>query len=66
MPAITVLTRLKSNKHDEMVAAGRKAKALIEKHGAELYRVSKFHTGQWVGEWLVVSRYSCWSAFASA
>jgi hypothetical protein len=66
MPAITVLTRLKSSKHDEIVAAARKAKPHFEKHGAEIYRVSKFHTGPFVGEWLVVTRYPSWTAYAKA
>jgi hypothetical protein len=66
MPAITQLTRWKGGKHDDMVAAAKKAKALIEKHGAELFRISKFHTGNFAGEWLVVSRYADWAAYAKA
>jgi hypothetical protein len=66
MSAITQLTRYKSSNHDEMVKAARQAKVIYERHGAELFRVSRFHTGQWAGEWLAVSRYKSWSAYAKA
>jgi hypothetical protein len=66
MPAITQLTRFKGGKQDEMIAAAKKAKAIIEKHGAELFRISRFHTGNFAGEWLVVSRYANWAAYGKA
>jgi hypothetical protein len=66
MPAIASLTRWKSSKHDEMVAAAKKAKPMFDKHGAEMFRVSRFHTGPFVGEWLVVTRYASWAAYAKA
>src|ERR1700732_3084287 len=66
MPAITQLTRYKSGNHDEMVKAAKKAKGIYEKHGAEFFRVSRFHTGNFAGEWLVVSRYASWAAYAKA
>ena len=58
MPTITSLTRFKSDKADEMVKTARQAKAIFEKHGAEFLRLSRFHTGTWAGEWLVVTRYA--------
>jgi hypothetical protein len=60
--AITSMTRFKSDNSEEMVKTARQAKAIVEKHGAEFFRVSRFHTGLWVGEWLVVTRYSSWEA----
>jgi hypothetical protein len=66
MPAINSLTRWKGGKHEEMVAAAKKAKALIERHGAEYFRLSRFHTGNFAGEYLVVSRYANWAAYARA
>jgi Domain of unknown function (DUF1330) len=64
--AITQLTRFKSDKPDEMAKLGKQAKTLFEKHGAEFLRLSRFHTGMWAGEWLVVTRYSSWEAYGKA
>ena len=64
MMSILQLTRWKGGKHDEMVQAARAAKAIIEKHGAEFFRVSRFHTGPYVGEWLVATRYADWATYA--
>jgi hypothetical protein len=54
--SITQFTRFKSDKADEMVKTAKQAKKIIEKHGAEFFRMSRFHTGPWAGEWLVVTR----------
>lgn len=64
--AITSMTRFKSDKAEEMVKTAKQAKAIVEKHGAEFLRISRFHTGLWVGEWLVVTRYSSWEVFGKA
>jgi hypothetical protein len=56
--AITQMTRFKSDKPEEMVKTAKQAKTLFEKHGAEFLRMSRFHTGMWAGEWLVVKRYA--------
>ncbi len=64
--AITSLTRFKSDKAEEMVKTAKQAKTIVEKHGAEFFRMSRFHTGLWVGEWLVVTRYSNWEAYGKA
>jgi hypothetical protein len=66
MPAITSMTRFKGGKRDEIAATAKKAKPHFEKHGAEIFRVSQFYTGVFVGEWLVVTRYASWSAYAKA
>jgi hypothetical protein len=64
MTAITQMTRFKSDKTEEMVKNARAAKIIFEKHGAEFLRMSRFHTGVWAGEWLVVTRYPSWAAYA--
>ena len=66
MPAITQLTRYKGGNHDQMVEAAKKAKGLYEKYGAEFFRLSRFHTGSFAGEWLAVSRYSSWEVYGKA
>jgi hypothetical protein len=64
--AITSMTRFKSDKSEEMIKAAKQAKKIVEKHGAELFRLSRFHTGPWIGEWLVVTRYSSWEVYGKA
>ena len=66
MPTITSFTRFKSDKAEEMVKTAKQAKAIFEKHGAEFLRLSRFHTGTWAGEWLVVTRYANWEVYGKA
>jgi hypothetical protein len=41
---------------------------LSSRRGAppEFLRLSRFHTGVWAGEWLVVTRYPSWAAYGKA
>ena len=64
--AITQMTRFKSDKAEEMVKNAKNAKTIFEKHGAEFLRLSRFHTGIWAGEWLVVTRYASWDVYGKA
>jgi uncharacterized protein (DUF1330 family) len=64
--AISQFTRFKSDKAEEMVKNAKQAKTLFEKHGAEFLRISRFHTGMWAAEWLVVTRYASWEAYGKA
>ena|SRR6266436_7885445 len=64
--AITSMTRFKSDTTEEMVKKAKQANKIVEKHAAEFLRMSRFHIGQWVGERLVVARYSSWEAFGKA
>jgi hypothetical protein len=64
--AITQLTRFKSDKPEEMAKAGKQAKKIFEKHGAEVFRLSRFHTGVWAGEFLAATRYSSWEVYGTA
>jgi hypothetical protein len=66
MPTITSFTRFKSDKSEEMVKTAKQAKAIFEKHGAEFLRMSRFHTGMWAGEWLIVTRYASWEVYGKA
>jgi hypothetical protein len=61
--SITQFTRFKSDKAEEMIKNAKQAKAIFEKHGAEFLRMSRFHTGAWAGEWLVVTRYASWEVY---
>ncbi len=61
---ITSFTRFKCDKPEELVKRATQAKAIFEKHGAEFLRMSRFHTGMWAGEWLVVTRYASWKCTA--
>jgi hypothetical protein len=56
----------KSDKPEEMVKAAKQAKAIVEKHRAEFLRMSRFHTGTWAGEWLIVTRYASWEVYGKA
>jgi len=64
--AITSMTRIKSDNIEEVIKVGKQAKQIVEKHGAEFFRMSRFHTGPWIGEFLVVTRYSNWEAYGKA
>jgi hypothetical protein len=66
MATITQFTRFKSDKAEEMVKTAKQAKAIFEKHGAEFLRMSRFHTGMWAGEWLIVTRYASWEVYGKA
>ena len=57
MPTVTSFTRIKSDDAEGVVKNLKEAKKIIEKHGAEFLRVSRFHTGPWIGDWLVVVRF---------
>lgn len=63
MSAITQFTRFKSDKSEEMVKTAKAAKAIFEKHGVEFFRMSRYHTGAWAGEWLIVTRYASWEVY---
>ena len=64
--SITQLTRFKSNNAEEMIKTAKQAKKLFEKHGAEWLRLSRFHSGEFAGQWLGASRYSSWEVYGKA
>ena len=63
---VTQLTRLKGGKPEEIVKVAKESKAIFLKHGAEDFRLTRFHTGLWTGEWLVVIRFAGWAEFGKA
>jgi len=63
---ITQFTRWKGGTPEAMTKAAKQAKVHYEKHGAEFFRMSRFYTGAWAGEWLVVSRFANWEAYGKA
>ncbi len=64
--SVVVMTRWKGGKEEEVIKIGRQAKALWEKHGAEQFRLARFHTGVWTGEYLVAARFPNWAAYGKA
>jgi uncharacterized protein (DUF1330 family) len=66
MPTVTSFTRIKSDDAEGVVKNLKEAKKIIKKRGAEFLRVSRFHTGPWIGDWLVVVRFPNWEAHGKA
>ena len=50
---------------ENVTPLAKKMKAVLLKYGA-VYQVSRFQTGQNVGEWMVVAQYADWKAYAEA
>jgi hypothetical protein len=59
--SIVQFARFKGGDPEQVIKNARIAKK--EKHGAEFLRLSRFHTGQFAGEWLVTTRYSNWEVY---
>jgi hypothetical protein len=63
---IIQFTRIESSNADEVLKTAKQAKAIMEKHGAEFLRLSRFHSGPFAGQWLAASRYASWGAYGEA
>jgi hypothetical protein len=50
---------------ENVTPLAKKMKAILLKYGVA-YQVSRFQTGQNVGEWMVVVQYADWMAYAKA
>ena len=50
---------------ENVTPLAKKMKAVLLKYGVA-YQVSRFQTGQNVGEWMVVVQYADWMAYAKA
>ena len=61
--AIVQFTRYKSDNSEEVVKTAKIAKKIFEKHGAEFFRLSRFHTGAFAGQWLIATRYPSWEVY---
>lgn len=63
--SVTVLARWKGDPKDA-AQAGKKAKPILEKHGAEMVRMSTFYSGAYTGQILVAIRYPDWKTYGKA
>ena len=61
--AIVQFSRFKDGDLEQVIKNARAAKQIVEKHGAEFFRLSRFHTGSWAGEWLVTTRFANWEVY---
>jgi len=61
--SIVQFTRFKADDSEQVIKNAKLAKQIVEKHGAEFLRLSRFNTGQWTGEWLVTTRCANWEVF---
>jgi hypothetical protein len=50
---------------ENVTPLAKRMKAVLLKYGVS-YQLSRFQTGQNVGEWVVVVRYADWTAYAKA
>lgn len=62
---VTVLARWKGDAKDA-ANAGKKARPILEKHGAEMVRMSTFYSGPYTGQVLVAIRYPDWKTYGKA
>ncbi|MES2713030.1 MAG: hypothetical protein V4653_15730 [Pseudomonadota bacterium] len=63
---ISTLTRWKGGTADDMVSVTTSARELMVLHGAEAVSLSRFHTGPFMGEWLITARYPDWTTYGRA
>ncbi len=62
---VSAISRYRGGTVDTVMPLAKRMKAVLHKHGVS-YRVSRFHTGQDVGQWMVVVQYASWTAYAKA
>jgi hypothetical protein len=62
---VSAVSRYRGGTVEDVTPLAKTMKAVLLKHGVA-YRVSRFQTGQNVGEWMVVVQYADWLAYARA
>ncbi len=62
---LSAVSRYRGGAVQDVTHLAKTMKAVLLKHGVA-YRVSRFQTGQNVGEWMVVVQYADWMAYAEA
>jgi hypothetical protein len=62
---VSAVSRYRGGTVEDVTHLTKTMKAVLLKHGVA-YRVSRFQTGQNVGEWMVVVQYADWMAYAKA
>ena len=63
---VSAISHYRGGTIENVTPLAKKMKAVLLKHGVLAYRVSRFQTGQNVGEWMVVVQYADWMAYAKA
>ena len=63
--AVTALSRWKA-KREDFVRVGKKMKPIMERLGAEYFRVGIIHSGAHAGQMLAVSRFSDFTSYGKA
>jgi hypothetical protein len=63
---VSAISHYRGGTVENVTPLAKKMKAVLLKHGVLAYRVSRFQTGQNVGEWMVVVQYADWMAYAKA
>ena len=61
--SVVQFTRFKAGDREQVIKNARAAKQIVEKHGAEFLRLSRFHSGSWAGEWLITIRFANWEVY---
>lgn len=61
--SVTSMSRYKGGTYEQIAPFAKRTKAIHEKYGAEMVRLSRIYTGPNVGEWLYVVRLADWAAF---
>lgn len=64
--AATVLLRFHGADREMFLGHIKKAKALCEKHGAEVFRVTQIFTGAHTGDFLVAIRFPSWESYGKS
>src|SRR5262245_61670515 len=61
--SVTMVTTRKGGARDAMIAATRKLKAVVEKHGAESVTLNQVTVGPDAGHWVILILCANWEAF---
>ena len=61
--AVTMVTYRKGGNHDAMVAATRKLKDVLAKHGADSVGLNQVAAGPDPGQWVILIGFANWEAF---
>jgi hypothetical protein len=62
---VSAVSRYRGGTVEDVTHLAKTMKAVLLKHGVA-YRLSRFQTGQNVGEWIVVVQYADWMTYAKA
>jgi hypothetical protein len=63
---ISVVTTRKGGAHEAMIAATRKLKTTVERHGAEGLTLNQVVAGPDSGQWVIRIMFASWESFGKA